>query len=508
MPHKSNQFLSLAPVLANTMKRGAMKILMPSLVQKHCSSTSSSLFQHHQQHQKASYGSVNGPFNARVMSAKEALTQFIKGGNRVFLQTGCNVPKYLLSNLESLVENKELVFGEGHKEKVEFVGLHINYYPGQQSPHLSPKNRDYFHTNAMFHGANERAAMKDNKEDQEPLVDYLPIFLSEAPLLFKSCKFPIDVALIQVSPPDAHGYCSLGVSVDISLAAVESAKFVIAQVNRNVPRTHGDGFIHISQINAFVYHDEPLSEIPCDINNLEETDRKIGEHVASLIPDRACLQLGVGSLPNAVCAALTNHKDIGIHTELMSDGILELFKKGVITNKYKGLHQHEILCTFVMGTKNIYDFVNDNPQVIFRGADYVNDISNIKQNKNMIAVNSAIEIDLSGQVCADSIGTRMYSGVGGQMDFMVGSAKSKGGKPIIAIPSVTSTGESKIVNTLKQGAGVVTTRAHVHYVCTEYGVAELYGKNVRERAKALISIAHPMHRDRLTHEAKQRFGYF
>ena len=207
-----------------------------------------------------------------------------------------------------------------------------------------------------------------------------------------------------------------------------------------------------------------------------------------MIPDRVCLQLGVGSLPNAVCAALVNHKDIGIHTELMSDGVLELFKRGIISNKYKGLHQNEILCTFVMGSRDIYDFVDDNPQVIFRGADFVNDINHIKQNKNMIAVNSAIEIDLTGQVCADSIGTRMYSGVGGQMDFMVGSAKSEGGKPIMAIPSLTSNGESKIVNTLKEGAGVVTTRAHVHYVCTEHGVAELYGKNLIQRAKALISI--------------------
>ncbi|EFC45336.1 predicted protein [Naegleria gruberi] len=356
----------------------------------------------------------------------------------------------------------------------------------------------------MFFGPHERKALYESDRqviDTNSPIDYLPIFLSEAPLLFKSGKFPIDVALISVSPPDRHGFCSLGVSVDISAAAVQCAKRVIAQINPNMPRTHGDGFIHVNNVDCGV-----ITQTDPEIAHVDEIHRRIGEYVAELIPNRACIQMGIGEIPNAICSSLINHTDLGIHTETMSDGVLELFNRGVITNKYKNVHPGLSVCSFVLGSKEMFDFVDDNPEFLFRTSDFVNDGAVIKMNNNMIAINSAIEIDLTGQVCADSIGTKIYSGVGGQLDFMSSSAKSEGGKPIIAIPSCTRKGDSKIVGMLQNGAGVVTTRSHIHYVCTEYGIAELYGKNMRQRARELIRVAHPKHRDRLISEAKQFYG--
>lgn len=314
---------------------------------------------------------------------------------------------------------------------------------------------------------------------------------------------PIDVALVTVSPPDKHGFCSLGTSVDATRAAIDTASVVIAQVNKYMPRTHGDAQIHYQRLTRIVELDAPLyTHDPGTITPVEE---EIGRNVASLVEDRATLQLGIGSIPNAVLASLTNHKDLGIHTEMFSDGVIPLVEKGVITGKYKKKHRGKIVSTFALGTQQLYDFMNDNPGLAMLEVDYTNDTAIIRQNPRTTAINSAIEVDLTGQVCADSIGEYMYSGVGGQMDFMRGASLSEGGKPIIAMPSTTSKGRSKIVSYLQKGAGVVTTRAHAHYVVTEYGIAYLYGKSIAERAKELIRIAHPDHREQLNRECFERF---
>jgi acyl-CoA hydrolase len=318
---------------------------------------------------------------------------------------------------------------------------------------------------------------------------------------------PIDVALVQVSPPDQHGYCSLGVSVDVARSAVNTAKYVIAQVNNNVPRTHGDGLIHSSRFYAMVECNEPLYEN--SFAGKGGTDEmRIGEFVASLIEDRSTLQLGIGSIPDAVLRSLTNHKDLGLHTEMCSDGVVDLFEKDIINNKYKKIHPNKAVVGFALGTRRLYDYVDDNPAFQFLDIDYVNDPHVIRRNNKMVAINSAIEIDITGQVCSDSIGTYQYSGVGGQMDFMRGAALSEGGKPIIAMPSRTAKGVSRIVPFLKPGAGVVTTRAHMQYVVTEYGIAYLYGKNLRQRAKALIGISHPDDREELERACVERFKIF
>jgi acyl-CoA hydrolase len=307
-----------------------------------------------------------------------------------------------------------------------------------------------------------------------------------------------------VSPPDEHGFCSLGISVDASKAGIDAAKVVIAQVNHHMPRTHGDSQIHVRDIDFLVEGHAPLPE--CHYGVPDEKARAIGKFAAGLIEDRATLQMGIGEIPNAILACLDQHKDLGVHTEMFSDGILPLIEKGVITGKYKKKYREKIVSSFLMGTRKLYDFVNDNPLIAMLDCSYVNDAGIIRQNPKTTAINSAIEIDLTGQVCADSIGTRMYSGVGGQMDFIRGASLSEGGKPIIALPSVTGKGLSRIVSELKPGAGVVTTRAHVHYVVTEYGVANLYGKDLKERAAMMIQIAHPDHRETLEKEAFERFG--
>lgn len=420
----------------------------------------------------------------RWVSAEEALS-VVRSGDRVFIHSVAAAPRVLI---EALVARAPELRG------VEIVHLHTE----GPAPYADPAYTESFRINALFVGANVREAINAGRGD------YVPIFLSEVPALFRRGIMPIDVALIHVSPPDRHGFCSLGVSVDATRAAVQCARYVIAQVNPRMPRTHGDGLIHVRQIHALVEVDEPLPET--HPSPPTEIETRIGRYVAELVEDGATLQMGIGAIPNAVLAALEGHRDLGVHTEMFSDGVIDLVQKGVITNAQKRVHPGKIVAGFVMGSRRLYDFVDDNPMVALLDIAYVNDTSVIRRNPKVTAINSAIEVDLTGQVCADSIGTYQYSGVGGQMDFIRGASLSEGGKPIIALPSVTSRGESRIVPYLKTGAGVVTTRAHVHYVVTEYGIANLYGKNLRQRAEALIQIAHPMHRERLRSEMRKHFS--
>lgn len=419
----------------------------------------------------------------QITTADKAV-QVIQSGHRVFVHTAAATPQALVEALT--VRARDL-------SDVEVMHLHTEGSDPCQDPELVGK----IYTNSLFVGANCRSAMHNGN------ADYIPIFLSEVPNLFRSRALPLDVALVQVSPPDQHGYCSLGVSVDASRAAVDSARFVVAQINRHMPRTHGHGQLHISQIDVAVEHDELLHQrIPCELSPIE---RSIGRHIAELVEDGATLQLGIGAIPDAVLAALKDHKDLGVHSEMFSDGIVELVEKGVINGKCKTLDAGKVVGSFCIGTQKVYDFIDDNPSVDMLEASYVNDTAVIRRQPKVTAINSAIEVDLTGQVCADSIGPRIYSGVGGQMDFIRGASLSPGGKPIIALPSSTRRGESRIVAVLKEGAGVVTTRAHVHYVVTEYGVANLYGKNLRQRSSALIDIAHPDHREGLERAARERF---
>ena len=409
----------------------------------------------------------------KSVSAEDAV-KIVKSNNRVYLQAAAAAPQVLIRALSA--RHEEL-------RNVEICQLHTE----GEAPYANPEYKDSFHVNSFFVGKNIRHTLKAGNGS------YTPVFLSELPLLFKRGIIKLDVAFIHVSPPDKHGYCSLGVSVEATLAAIDNATYVVAQVNPQMPRTHGDGIIHITEIDIFVDCDEPIPQHP--MAQLSETERKIGDYVASLIEDRSTLQMGVGNIPNAVLTRLTNHKDLGLHTEMFSDGVIDLILKDVINGNYKGVNRGRLLATFLMGSQRLYDYVDDNPFIEMRASDYVNDISIIKQNPRMVAINSAIEVDVTGQVCADSIGTKVYSGVGGQMDFIRGASLSEGGKAIIALPSITKNGISRIVPSLKPGAGVVTTRAHVHYVITEYGIANLYGKTINDRVKALVNIAHPDHRE-------------
>jgi acyl-CoA hydrolase len=409
----------------------------------------------------------------------------IKSNDRVFVHSVAAAPQALIQALTARAPELR---------NVELVHLHTE----GPAPYADPQYADNFRVNALFVGANVRQAV------QEGRADYLPVFLSEAPALFRKGVLSLDVALVHVSPPDQHGFCSLGVSVDASRAAVECARLVVAQVNPRMPRTHGDGLLHISQLDAMVLVDQPIWET--ESHELTEIEKAIGKHCATLVEDGATLQMGIGAIPDAVLAELRQHQDLGVHTEMFSDGLVGLVEHGVVTGRRKAIHPGKIVSSFVYGTRRLYDFVDDNPQVVLLDSAYVNDTRVILRNPKVTAINSAIEVDLTGQICADSIGTRQYSGVGGQMDFVRGASLSEGGKPIIALPSVTSHGDSRIVPFLKSGAGVVTTRAHVHYVVTEYGIAALYGKNLRQRAEALIEIAHPRHRDWLEEEAYRRFG--
>lgn len=408
------------------------------------------------------------------ISAEHAVAH-VKSGDSVFIHSAAAAPQHLIQKLFN------------RKDELRDVTIYQIHTEGA-APYAA-EDVEAFKVKCMFIGPNMR------KSIQHGHGSYIPVFLSEIPRLFTSGTLPIDVALISVSPPDEHGYCSLGPSVDISLAAVVSAKTVIAQVNKHIPRTHGDGLIHIGNINHLVKHHEPIPEIIA--SEMSEAELAIGRNIAELVEDGATLQMGIGNIPNAVLASLGNHKDLGIHTEMFSDGVLPLVEKGVITGKKKKKHPGKIISSFVMGSRLVYDFIDDNPLVNMLSSEYVNDVRVISRNPKVTAINSAIEVDLTGQVCADSIGHRIYSGVGGQMDFIRGASLSEGGKPIIALPSTTKHGESKIVPVLKSGAGVVTTRAHVHYLVTEYGVANLYGKTLEERAKLLIDISHPDHREEL-----------
>ena len=424
-------------------------------------------------------------YGHKLKSADEAV-KFVKSGHRVVVHGSAATPLVLTEALGK----------RAHELKgVEIVNislygdlkLNLDKYPGS------------FYINALFVSANIRSVINGDGGD------YVPVFLSEISQLFKGNYLPVDCVFIHCSLPDKNGFCSLGVSVDIIKSAALTGKFVIAQVNAKMPRTHGDSFIHTDVIDIMVEVDQDLPELRY-ASNITETDLLIAKNCASLVDDRATIQMGIGTIPDAVMKELHDRKDLGVHTEMFSDGILPLIQSGVITNAYKKKHKNKVVSSFAIGTRALYDFIDDNPMFEFLESEYVNSAEVIAKNPNVIALNSAIEIDLTGQVCSDSIGTYQYSGVGGQMDFIRGASLSQGGKPIIAMPSTTSKGESKIVPFLHQGAGVVTTRAHVHYVITEYGIVNLFGKNLKQRAYALIDLAHPMHRESLEKEAFKRFG--
>lgn len=419
--------------------------------------------------------------------AAEAL-QIIQSGQRIFIHGSACTPTFMLQQLAEQAPRLK---------DVELVS--ISLYGNIEV--AKPTYAAHFHMNSLFVSEGIRQAVNEGRGD------YVPVFLSEIPELFKRNILPIDVAIVSVSVPDKHGFCSLGTSVDIARSAVNAAKYVVAQVNPQVPRTHGDGMIHTSRFHAMVYEDAPLPEVLYS-SKVGENELKIGQIIADLIEDRSTLQMGIGSIPDAVLQCLSHHKDLGVHTEMFSDGLIDLIEKGVVNNRFKKIHPHKTVSSFALGTRRLYDYVDDNPAIAFLDVDYVNEASIIKRNDRVVAINSAIEVDLTGQVCADSIGTYHYSGVGGQMDFMRGAALSEGGKPIIALTSRTKKGVSRIVPMLKPGAGVVTTRAHVHYVVTEYGAAFLFGKNLRQRAQALISIAHPDDREMLERAAFERFKVF
>ena len=428
---------------------------------------------------------MNIPVN--YVDAEQALA-VVQSGFRVFIQGSSQTPTRLL---------KGLVHHADRLRDVELV--FISVYGDIQVD--KPELLEAFKINSFFVSASIRADVNEGR------ADYVPVFLSEIPNLFTQNILPIDVALVQVSPPDRHGYCSLGVSVDIARSAVNTAKYVVAQVNPNVPRTHGDGLIHSSRFYAMTYSEDPLFEVNYG-STVTPDDLRIGEYIAGMIEDRSTLQMGIGGIPDAVLRSLVNHRDLGIHTEMCSDGVVDLFERDVINNKYKRIHPNKTVTGFALGTRRLYDYVDDNPAFQFLDIDYVNDPHVIRRNHKMVAINSAVEIDITGQVVSDSIGMYQYSGVGGQMDFMRGAALSDGGKPIIALPSRTARGVPRIVPHLKQGAGVVTTRAHVHYVVTEYGIAYLFGKNLRQRAHALINIAHPDDREALERACFERFKVF
>lgn len=403
----------------------------------------------------------------------------LSSNQTVFMHGGAATPSYLIEGL----------INEAHRIKnLELIHLHTE----GKAEYATSKFKDNFRVTNLFVGKNMRPFLDYERND------YLPCFLSEMSSLFRSGAKKVDVALIHVSPPDQHGFVSLGVSVDVAKAAVECAKVVIAQINPQMPRVHGDGFIHIDDIDYAVEYDRELySPSPRDLTVTELT---IGKYVANLVEDGATLQLGIGAIPDAVCKELRGHKHLGLHTEMWSDGAFDLVKLGVIDNSKKRLHRGKVTSTFLIGSKEMYDYVDDNMSALNLEASYINYPLNIMRNPKVTAINSAVEIDLTGQVCADSIGCRVISGVGGQMDFMRAAALSEGGKPIMAFTSTTRQGQSRIQTMLRSGAGVVTTRAHVHYVVTEFGVVNLFGKTFGERAKALISIAHPDHRERLERE--------
>lgn len=428
-------------------------------------------------------------YQERRTTADEAV-KVIDSGHRVLVHSGCAMPVPLI---EAMVRRADEL------RNVEVT--HILTFG--EAPYMDPKYEGIFRHRALFIGANARKAISEGR------ADAMGVHLSEVPGLFRDGTLPLDVALIQVSPPDEHGFCSYGVDIGTNKAGAESAKYVIAQVNPKMPRALGDSFIHVSKIHAFVEDERDIHEMPQFVFNPEDPTNRvpltIGENIVSLIEDGSTLQMGIGIIPDAVLHHLRGKRDLGVHSEMFSDGVVDLVDEGVINNEKKTLHRGKIVAGFVLGTKKTYEFIDNNPILEFRPTEYVNDIFIISQHENMVAINSAIEVDLTGQVCADSIGTMFYSGFGGQLDFIRGAARSAGGKPIIALPSTAKNDSiSRIVPQLKPGAGVVTTRADVHWVVTEYGAVNLHGKSYRERAKLLISIAHPTFRDELEKYAKEQ----
>lgn len=422
-------------------------------------------------------------YRHKVCSAAEAV-QVVKSGQRIFASGNAAYPQALIN---ALMERA------GQVTNVEIIHL-LSF---GEAPYADPALARHFRHNAMFIGANVRAAV------QQGLADFTPIFLSEIARLFLNGQMTPDVALIQVSPPDEHGFCSYGCEVSVTKAAAETARVVIAEVNPQMPRTLGDSFIHLSRIQRLVEVDRQLPQI--SQGSFDEIQARIGQNVAELVPPGATLQLGIGAIPDAVLAALGSHRDLGVHTEMFSDGIVDLVERGIITGAAKTLHRGKIVAGFCFGTQKLYDFIADNPIIEMHPTEYVNDPFVVAQNEKMVAINSALQVDLTGQVCADSLGTRFYSGVGGQVDFMRGASRSKGGKPIIALPATAKGGAlSRIVTILAPGAGVTTTRNDIHYVVTEYGVAYLHGKTIRERAQALIGIAAPQFREELLRFAREQ----
>ena len=421
-------------------------------------------------------------YKQKVVSP-EAAVKAVKSGDRIFLTGNCSVPSQILG---ALVDRAK-----------ELKDVEINQaLTVGSADYVSPEMEGHLRVNTMFISHNTRQAV------QEGRADFTPVLLSEFPLLFKDKILPLNVAFVHLSPPDPHGYCSFGVEVGLSKSAAESAEIIIAEVNDQMPRTLGDSFIHVSAIDYIVPVDYDLPELPMGEGKPSEKVEKIAGYIAELIPDEATMQMGIGAIPDAVLKHLFDKKDLGIHTELFSDGVIDLVEAGVLTNAKKTIHPGKIIAGFILGTKRLYEWVHNNPLIEFLRTEYVNDPFVVSQNHRMVAINSAIEVDLTGQICADSIGTKLYSGVGGQLDFIYGASRSKGGVPIIALPS-TAKDFSRIVPTLKEGAGVITTRNHVHFVVTEYGIADLYGKTIRERAQALINISHPEFRDQLTKQAKE-----
>jgi 4-hydroxybutyrate CoA-transferase len=416
----------------------------------------------------------------QMVTAAEAVAG-IRSGQQLFVHGGAATPSVLLDALVA------------RAPELRDVGI-IHIHTEGPAPHLAPEMSDSFRHRALFIGGNARAAVNEGR------ADYVPVFLSDIPELFITGIQPLDAILINVSPPDAHGYCSLGTSVDAALSAIHVADAVIAQINPSMPRTLGDSFVHVDQIDLGVHVDQPPHQHR--LPPVGDVERRIGEYVAELIPDRSTIQMGIGSIPTAVAMALHTKRDLGVHTELLTDPVIDLVEAGVVTGDAKEINRGKIVTAFLMGSQRLYDFVDDNPMIEMRPVDYTNDTSVIRRFRRMVAVNSAISVDLTGQVSADSIGTRFYSGVGGQMDFMRGAALAREGRAIIALPSrAAGDSVSRIVSVLAPGAGVVTSRAHVRTVVTEFGVAELFGRSVRERIAALIAIAHPDVRDELSREA-------
>jgi len=421
-------------------------------------------------------------YRRKCVSPEKALS-LVARGDRVFIGAGCGEPQVLVRTLTER--------GAGLSDTEVYHLLTLG-----TAPYTSPRFRGVFRHNSFFIGPDVRQDVAEGR------ADYTPVFLSEVPALFTNGHIAIDKSLVQLSPPDEHGFCSYGVAVDITKAATESAAVRIAQVNRHMPRTLGDSFIHVDELDAIVECDEPLLQ-PLGQED-DEVAREVGRQVAKLVDDGACLQIGIGSVPSAMVTFLEDRKDLGVHTEMFTDSVLPLLENGNITNARKSIHRDKLVASFCMGTPRLYNFIHDNPQCEFHPSEYVNDPFIIGKNERMVAVNGALEVDLTGQVCSDSLGYAFYSGIGGQMDFIRGAARSRGGRPVVCLASTTEDGDSRIVEHLSEGAGVVTTRGDVHYVVTEYGIAELHGHSIRDRATALIEVAHPDHRAELMTAAKNR----